>query len=43
MEETKPTEPAADVVTAKAAEAEEKAEEEDATEDVPVKAVAEEE
>ena len=40
MEETTPTEAAADVVTAKAADAEEEAKEEDTTEDVPVEAVA---
>ena len=42
MEETTPTKAAADVVTAEAAEVEEEAKEEDATEDVPVEAVAEE-
>ena len=41
MEETTPTEAAADVVMSEAAEAKEDAEEEDATEDVPVEAVAE--
>ena len=40
MEETIPTEAAADVVTAKAAEAEEEAKEEDYTEDVMVEAMA---
>ena len=43
MEETNPTEAAADMVMVEAAEAKEEAEEEDATEDVQVKAVAEEE
>ena len=43
MEENTPTEAAADMVTAKAAEVEKEAEEEDATEDVPVEAMAEEE
>ena len=43
MEETNPIEPAADMVTDEAEEAKEKAEEEDATEDILVKAVAEEE
>ena len=43
MEKTNPTKAAADVVTAKAAEAEEEAKEDDATEDVLVEAVAEKE
>ena len=43
MEEATPTEAAADVFTAEAAEYQEEAKEEDATEDVPVEAVAEEE
>ena len=43
MEETNPTEAAADVVTAEAAEAEEEAKEEDATEDVLFEAMKEEE
>ena len=43
MEETNPTEAAADVITSEATEAKEEAEEEDATEDVQVEAVAEEE
>ena len=41
MEEMNPTEAAAYVATAKAVEAEEEAEVEEATEDVPVEAVAE--
>ena len=43
MEETNPTEAAADVVTAEAAEVEEEAKEEDATEDFLVETLAEEE
>ena len=43
MDETNPTKAAADVVTAEDAEAKEEAKEKDATEDVLVEAVAEEE
>ena len=43
MEEMNPTEAAADVVTAEDAEAKEEAKEKDATEDVLVEAVSEEE